>query len=42
VVQHRDDEQRFDRDYHGTGGDDDDADDGNDGIDLRSLLGDAP
>jgi cell wall-associated NlpC family hydrolase len=42
VVQHRDDEQRFDRDYYGTGGDDDDADDGNDGIDLRSLLGDAP
>jgi cell wall-associated NlpC family hydrolase len=42
-VQHRDDDQRFDRDFYGTrGDDDDDADSGNDGIDLRSLLGDAP
>jgi cell wall-associated NlpC family hydrolase len=42
-VQQQNDEQRFDRDFYGTGGDDDDdADLGNDGIDLRSLLGDAP
>jgi cell wall-associated NlpC family hydrolase len=41
TVRRQHDEQRFDRDFDGTG-DDDDTDSGNDGIDLRSLLGDAP
>ncbi|WP_185792252.1 C40 family peptidase [Actinoallomurus bryophytorum] len=43
-VQQQNDEQKFDRVYdgRGDGDDDDDGDLGNDGIDLRSLLGGAP
>jgi cell wall-associated NlpC family hydrolase len=41
-VQQRNDEQRIDRDYDDTGGADEDVDSGDGGIDLRSLLGDAP
>lgn len=41
-VQHRNDEQRIDRDYTDADGADDDVDSGNDGIDLRSLLGGLP
>lgn len=40
-VQQQNDEQRFDRDFDGHG-DDEDIDAGNDGLDLRSLLGAAP
>jgi cell wall-associated NlpC family hydrolase len=43
-VKQQNDEQKFDRVFDGRGddGDDDDGDLGNDGIDLRSLLGGAP
>ena len=41
-VQQRNDEQRLDRDFGSDSGGDDDVDSGNDGIDLRSLLGDVP
>ncbi|MFB9832795.1 C40 family peptidase [Actinoallomurus acaciae] len=46
-VRRQNDEQRFDRDFGDGGdtgdyGDNDDGAAGNDGIDLRSLLGDAP
>jgi cell wall-associated NlpC family hydrolase len=41
-VQQQNDEQKFDRVFDGSGdSDDDDGDPGNDGIDLRSLLGGA-
>jgi cell wall-associated NlpC family hydrolase len=43
TVQQQNDEQKFDRVFDGRGdADDDDSDLGNDGIDLRSLLGGAP
>jgi cell wall-associated NlpC family hydrolase len=43
TVQQQNDEQKFDRVFDGRGdSDDDDGDLGNDGIDLRSLLGGAP
>ena len=43
TVQQQNDEQKFDRVYDGRGdNDDEDGDLGNDGIDLRSLLGGAP
>jgi hypothetical protein len=44
TVRRQNDEQRFDRDFGDGGGyaDDDDGSAGNDGLDLRSLLGDAP
>jgi hypothetical protein len=44
-VQKQNDEQQYNRDFDGNSDDDGDADDngaGNDGIDLRSLLGAAP
>ncbi|MDN3353052.1 C40 family peptidase [Actinomadura sp. DC4] len=42
-VQQQNDEQRFDRDFDGRGDDDGgDLGDAGDGLDLRSLLGDAP
>jgi hypothetical protein len=42
-VRQQNDEQRFDRDFRDSDDyGDDDGDAGNDGIDLRSLLGDAP
>ena len=43
AVRQQNDEQRFDRDFRDSDDyGDDDGDAGNDGIDLRSLLGDAP
>jgi hypothetical protein len=42
IVQKQNDEQRFDRDFDGDNGGDDDTDTGNDGIDLRSILGATP